>query len=177
MPPEIEKAIQALRGYAAAMQRGENPPRDDLVSFVAFIQGFADTYHHGKEEDILFKAMADGGMPTQVGPLGVMLHEHREARGITQTLADFAAKDWPLGEEDQQQVVLAAKNYGNLLMAHIQKEDRVLYPMADPMLPEAVWKDIENAFEAFEADEANAAPGRDFPPRVEKFLATYGSGE
>jgi hemerythrin-like domain-containing protein len=51
----IEKALDAMERWSANLGR-ENEPDEkaELARFVAFIQGFADAYHHGKEEDILF---------------------------------------------------------------------------------------------------------------------------
>ena len=153
----IERMIGALSVYAKRVQGGEDLPRADLDGFVGFIRGFADAHHHGKEEDILFRAMADQGMPREMGPLGVMYAEHEEGRGYTGSLAELVAGDGPWTEADRTQLAWAANSYASLLLAHIQKEDQVLYPMADEMLPESVWQAIEKAFATFEADAENAA--------------------
>jgi len=153
----IERMIAALRVFAGRVQAGEELPRADLDGFVRFIRGFADAHHHGKEEDILFQALTEQGMPRDMGPLGVMLAEHVEGREYTASLAELAGGDGAWGEADKTQLGWAASSYANLLLAHIQKEDQVLYPMADQMLPEGVWQAIEKAFETFEADGDNAA--------------------
>ena len=54
----IERAIAALAAYARAVARGSDLPRSDLAGLVGFLKGYADEHHHGKEEDILFRAMA-----------------------------------------------------------------------------------------------------------------------
>ena len=43
--------------------------------------------HHGKEEDILFAAMAENGFPTEGGPIAVMLAEHVRGRAFIQAMA------------------------------------------------------------------------------------------
>ena len=153
----IERMIGALSVYAKRVQGGEDLPRADLDGFVRFLQGFADTHHHGKEEDILFLAMTEAGMPKDMGPVGVMLAEHVEGRGYTASLAEVAGADGSWDEAQRTQLGWAATSYANLLLAHIQKEDQVLYPMADSMLPEGVWQGIEKAFETFESDAEGAA--------------------
>ena len=169
----IEGVIDALFGYAGGLQGGGAAPKEDLGAFVAFIQGFADDHHHGKEEDLLFKAMTAQGMPSDAGPLAVMLHEHDEGRSYTKTLAAAAEKDGDLDEHDRNQVVWAAKSYGNLLRPHIQKEDQVLYPMADQMLPEAVWQGLEKAFDDFEADASNAARRESLVSSAQALIKKY----
>jgi len=151
----IERAISALTGYARAVARGDEHPRQDLAELVHFLQDYADTHHHGKEEDILFRAMAQHGMPLDGGPLAVMLAEHAQARRLTQSLAELAAEESAWGSEHQRRLLLSAMHYAQLLRGHIQKEDRVLYPMANQMLPESAWQQIESEFSAFQS-----APGR-----------------
>ena len=157
----IERMIGALSVYAKRVQGGEDLPRGDLEGFVRFIREFADAHHHGKEEDILFAAMTDQGMSKDMGPLAVMLAEHDEGRGYTASLAEVAAADGDWDEAQRTQLGWAATSYANLLLAHIQKEDQVLYPMADQMLPEPVWQSIEKSFAAFGADAENAARAAD----------------
>jgi len=170
----IEKVIDALFGYAQAMPSAADDAKEDLSSFVAFIRGFADAHHHGKEEDILFQAMTDAGMPDDVGPLAVMLQEHDEGRGYTKTLAEEAEGE--MSEEDRREVAWAAKCYGNLLRAHILKEDEVLYPMADQMLPEPVWQSIEASFTAFEDDPAHQARAAKLKASAAALIAKYAPG-
>jgi len=42
-------------------QQEANP--EHLEQMVEFIEIFADRCHHGKEEDLLFRALEEGGMP------------------------------------------------------------------------------------------------------------------
>jgi len=147
----IERAITALTGYARAIAGGADLPRQDLVELVGFLQDYADSHHHGKEEDILFRAMADHGMPVDGGPLAVMLAEHTEGRRLTRALADLAAGEEAWGPDHRSRLLRAATGYARLLRDHIQKEDRVLYPMAAQMLPEDAWREIESEFSRFQA--------------------------
>ena len=145
----IERAITALTAYARAIANGADLPRPDLGKLVSFLREYADAFHHGKEEDILFRAMVDSGMPKDSGPLAVMLSEHTEGRRLTGTLADLAVGEAAWGQEERRRLLFAAAGYARLLREHIQKEDRVLYPMAINMLPDDVWRGIESEFSAF----------------------------
>ncbi len=44
--------------------------------FVAFIHEFADHLHHAKEENILFRYLAEPGVLTHCNPIPQMLYEH-----------------------------------------------------------------------------------------------------
>jgi hemerythrin-like domain-containing protein len=169
----IERAIDALVVYARGVGRGADHPRADLVAFVDFITGYADAHHHGKEEDILFRRMADSGMSTEVGPLAVMLAEHHEGRRLTRVLAELAESDGEWDEEERSRLLKAGIGYAQLLRAHIQKEDGVLYPMAQNMLPEEAREHIEAAFESFQSEAENLQRATRLRESARELAAVY----
>jgi len=169
----IEQAIGALTAYAREVAAGAGHPHADLAELVAFIQGFADRLHHGKEENILFRAMAEHGMPTDGGPLAVMLWEHGHGREYTGQLAALADSGQAWGPDQREALLRAANGYGQLLLAHIQKEDNVLYPMSLRVIPAGAWDNIQAEFEAFDSDPGNAAAAADFRASAERLAARY----
>jgi hemerythrin-like domain-containing protein len=152
----IERTLTTLTAYARAIANGADLPRADLAKLVDFLREYADAYHHGKEEDILFRAMVDNGMPKESGPLAVMLSEHAEGRRLTGSLADLAVGEASWDPEERRRLLFAATGYARLLRQHIQKEDCVLYPMATRMLSDDVWQRIESEFSAFTAAKQRA---------------------
>ncbi len=76
----IEQALGSLESYGAAVGEGFSPGRELIGEYAAFFRGFADSCHHGKEEDILFQRLVERGFPRDAGPLAVMLHEHELGR-------------------------------------------------------------------------------------------------
>jgi hemerythrin-like domain-containing protein len=151
----ILQALDALEKKAGAIQAGAAPERTYFEKAVAFLRGFADTCHHGKEERLLFKRMTERGFPLQSGPIAVMLSEHEAGRAFIQGIADAAAK---LGTDPAapKQIVENAREYVNLLRAHIDKENNVLFPMADRALGPEDQVYLAEAFARFEAEETGA---------------------
>jgi hemerythrin-like domain-containing protein len=118
-----------------------------------FIKGFADGCHHRKEENVLFKAMASSGLPVDVGPLAVMLHEHEQGRQLTAGMRQ-AAQRWQAGDESGRiDAQKAAQGYVALLRDHIAKENGVLFPMADRMIPLDQQAQVVEDFEHVEHEE------------------------
>ncbi len=118
-----------------------------------FARHFADQCHHLKEEKILFPAMEEHGIPNEGGPIGMMLMEHEEGRShVRSMLASMAlieAKD----EAARDSLVSSAKAYLRLLREHIQKEDEILFRMADDVIPAEEQKQLLRTFEEHEAQE------------------------
>jgi hemerythrin-like domain-containing protein len=98
--------------------------------FISFIRNFADTFHHAKEEDILFKYMEAPGVMTHCNPLSQMLLEHDQGRQYVQCM--MAA----IEGNNRDILIENAGFYGQLLKEHIYKEDNILYPMAENGIPE-----------------------------------------
>jgi hemerythrin-like domain-containing protein len=146
----IERGIDALVAFAEEVGRGGGD-KAELSRFVTFIREFADARHHGKEEEILFRAMVEAGFPAHSGPIGVMLMEHDRGRAHVRTLAALAAQAEPWSEGDRRRVGEEAAGFAGLLRAHIHKEDAILYPMAEQRLPPEVLEGVDRACEAYEA--------------------------
>ena len=61
----VLQALDALEKKAAAVQTGAAPDRAYFEKAVEFLRTFADKCHHGKEEDLLFKRMADRALSAE----------------------------------------------------------------------------------------------------------------
>jgi hemerythrin-like domain-containing protein len=53
----IKVALSVLDNVSKRLKSGEKVYQEDLSRLLQFIKTFADTCHHGKEEDLLFVAM------------------------------------------------------------------------------------------------------------------------
>lgn len=120
---------------------------------VDFFQNFTDLCHHAKEEKHLFPSVQQHGLPVGSGPVAAMLAEHEEGRklvrAINGALAD--AKSGTTKAVDAIRDNLAA--YIVLLRQHIQKEDNVLFPMADKLIPIDEQHRLSEEFARIEAEE------------------------
>ncbi len=153
----IEKALDAMDGWITTLGPGaESDDKAELARFVSFIRGFADAYHHGKEEDILFVAMGEHGFPRDMGPIPVMLHEHDRGRSLVSVLNGLAQQSTTWSTEDRDKLARTVREFSTLLRQHIQKEDQILYPMADARLPEPVKEEMFRRFQAFEERQTSS---------------------
>jgi len=144
----IERVLNSLEVAADHLESGKPVRPEFFLSATDFIRGFADGCHHKKEEGVLFIRMREQGVPVQGCPLGVMLAEHELGRQYTRALRS-AALEMQTGDASAKRKALeSSRSYINLLRQHIVKEDGILFPMADEVIPVAqydlVWKDFEH---------------------------------
>ncbi len=161
----IESVLASLARFVEQSRQGRAVDRAVASQFIEFVQQFADRCHHGKEEGHLFAKMAALGAPTSGGPVGVMLHEHTIGREFVGNMAkslDAAASGDPAAVEE---FCRNAEGYVGLLAAHIQKEDGILYPIADRMMSDADQAELLASFQAVEENHMGVGTH-------EKFLAS-----
>ncbi len=149
----IERVIAALETGARRLNNGEAVRPGFFLDAADFIKGFADGCHHRKEEGVLFKRMADAGIPVQGGPIAVMLAEHEQGRAFTHAMRS-AAEKLQAGEVSAKAAVAQnALGYAALLRQHILKEDNVLFPMAGRVIPANQYQQVLDDFEHVEHEE------------------------
>ena len=153
---EHQLILQVLSGFEYCINSSDTETiKESLPDYVRFIREFADKIHHGKEEDILFDEMGKSGFPVESGPISVMLQEHQLGRACAAKLSEKCEKsEWD--EEDLKEVSDAGSEYIALLRQHIDKEDNILYPMAQNSLPAESQELVNGRVESFESDKSNA---------------------
>lgn len=148
----IVEVLAALQAMAEKLDAGEEVARKDVAEFGRFFRDFADKCHHGKEEDRLFVKMVEAGFPKHGGPIAVMLAEHDAGRQEVRGLLTIGAGAGPLSEAERAQVIGYASEFVPLLYAHIQKENNVLYPMAQNAIPPEEFELLDQSCEAFDQE-------------------------
>jgi len=133
----IEKVLDALE---AAAER--EVPFSFYERALEFLASFADQCHHAKEEDRLFPALEERGVPRAGGPIGVMCSEHVEGRDHIRRMRELVER------EDREGLRRESLDYVALLRQHIDKEDNVLFAMARSVLTPPDAERLAREFEA-----------------------------
>jgi hemerythrin-like domain-containing protein len=149
----IERVLAALEKLT------EKPATESVASWrkaLDFIRHFADQCHHFKEEKVLFPALEAHGIPNEGGPIGMMIMEHEEGRSYVRAMFEAVGKIEGGDPSAQAALFENAKQYLRLLREHIQKEDDILFRMADEVIPEDEQRQLLKDFETHEAEEMGA---------------------
>jgi len=144
---QVLDCLEALAGRARDEGRLDSGRAETVLEL---LRTFADRCHHGKEEERLFPMLVARGLSTHVGPIAVMLDDHRAGREHVRRMGEA------LADADAARFVPAALGYVDLLRDHIAKEDGVLFPMAESMLDEAAREALLESFGSFERDDLGA---------------------
>ena len=164
---DFDKATEMLSDEHRLIERVlgvmEKLTQDSLVGSLEswkkaldFVRHFADQCHHLKEEKILFPAMEEHGIPNEGGPIGMMLIEHEEGRSYVRSMFAAIARLEANEQAARESLLASARAYIRLLREHIQKEDQILFHIADDVIPAEEQKQLLRAFEEHEVGEMGA---------------------
>jgi hypothetical protein len=137
-----------------AFATGE-PDRTMVKELLRYFVEYVDGCHNKKEENHLFPLLEERGIPSQDGPLGVMLQEHAQSKELLARLKPLvdAYADGDDGALDELSRVYA--EYIALLKQHFWKENDILYPMAEKALSQP---DADKVVEGIVATENAISP-------------------
>lgn len=164
----IERVIAALETSSERLEAGQAVRPEFFLDAAEFIRGFGDGCHHAKEESVLFKALVANGLPEKGGPVGAMLAEHEQGRAFTRAMRAAAERLRDGDSAAAAEVIANARGYAALLRQHIQKEDRVLFPMANQVIPAGEHEAIFERFEKIEEEETGAGVHEKYEALAEK---------
>lgn len=149
----IERVLKAVDRLTT---RPAKPSLEQWKMALDFIRNFADQCHHYKEEKVLFPALEEHGIPRDGGPVGMMLIEHDEGRSYVRAMATALVQIESGDQRGEETLFESAKGYLRLLHEHIQKEDEILFRIADEVIPAEEQKKLLAAFAQHEAEEIGA---------------------
>ena len=167
-------ALQILEKVAAALEEKNEQAPEHLGQLLDFFKGFVDRCHHGKEEDVLFPELERRGVKREGGPIGVMLTEHEAGRGYVRAMSKGLNR-LRRGEADALAAIReAAGAYRDLLRLHINKENGVLFPMADRLVPDDAAVRIAGQFEEIERDRVGEGQHEAYHAMLHSLKDHYG---
>jgi hemerythrin-like domain-containing protein len=136
--------------------------QEHFSQILEFLTIFVDKCHHGKEEDLLFPAMEKAGIPKESKVITFTLAEHQTARRYIKDMRNgFGA--YEKGDPNASpRIVESGKSYIKLLISHIEKENTILFPMADKVLSDAKQEELAEAFERLEVERIGPGKHEEF---------------
>ncbi len=169
----IKIMLKVLDKICDKLDKNQTVNIEHLEKIVDFIRTFADKCHHGKEEDLLFVSMEEAGIPKEGGPIGVMLEEHEIGRSYVRGMADAISKYKTGDKKFSSEIIKNAKGYIDLLTQHIDKEDNILYVMADMHLSDKEQKRLIKEFEKIEEEKIGKGVHEKYHHLVEELEKIY----
>ncbi len=131
----VRTVLNNLEGYLKKIGSvSSNGLRNSLINQLNEITAFMDKdleTHFKKEEDALFPVLGNY-IGIETGPIHVMLIEHKRSRELS---AEFKIKIGNYrSNNDYESIIGVGSSFRQLLSEHIEKEESILFNMADMQL-------------------------------------------
>jgi hemerythrin-like domain-containing protein len=149
--------VHILKLTEVMEQIAQSPEPDikDLETIVDLIKNYADGFHHAKEENLLFPLLGKKGFPSEQGPVGVMLHDHETGRNYTRGMSENINLYKKGDKASLSKIRENMLGYVTLLRSHIEKENNILFRMADNVLNNDEQQSLLNQFKKVENEMGN----------------------
>lgn len=132
----IDRLAGSLRAFAAARERGEAAPGDG-AAFRRFFRLWAGAWHHAREEETLFPALAaKAELSLARGPLAAFVEQHHDMGSVLDGIDPLLDQE-PLSSEEGSRLVALVAAYTRELGRHIDAENSVLIPESEVRLGQA----------------------------------------
>lgn len=169
----IKKILEVIGAINLAIDKGEPVELDHLVQIIDFIRGFADGCHHAKEEKVLFPALEAAGFPRDRGPVGVMLMEHELGRKFLRAMDEAVTTYQSQAGDALRRFSINARGYAKLLYGHIDKEDSILFPMAEETLTAETKQAALAEFEKIEIEDMGEGVHEKYHELIHELTSLY----
>ncbi|PIU62009.1 cation-binding protein [archaeon CG_4_8_14_3_um_filter_38_5] len=143
----VEKEIQRMEESGKA--------NDEFVNLIAdFFIDYIDISHHGKEENILFKALQKKKISKQHAEMmNILLKEHEKGRQIVRTLMNAADEYFKKGSQAHfPNIVSGLKDIVYVYKEHIKKEDNEFFVPVMDYFTESEKEEILKKFWQFDVN-------------------------
>jgi len=128
-------------------RQGTQPDFAVLRAMIFYVDEFPEQRHHRKESELLFPKLR-ARTPLSRDLLDHLDDDHsrgeRNIRGLEHALLAFEM----MGEARRKAFEEAAQRYVDFYLSHMALEEREILPLAERVLTEEDWADLDEAFTA-----------------------------
>jgi len=170
----VERMLATLDAMSALLHEGGRVDPADLDHAIEFLRVFVDQCHHAKEEEHLFPALRVAGVTTAEKTIEVLLGDHERGRSGVARIAEAAHRLAAGDDIAREELAGALSAYTELLRAHIDREERDCFDLADRELPVEVQDDLVEAYERIEHEVVGDGRHEAFHALLDRMASVYG---
>jgi hemerythrin-like domain-containing protein len=132
----IKRFILTLSDASVEVRNNQRANHDFFLRVHEFITGYIDEGLFKKEE-LIIKALADGGFSTDQGPIAALLADKEKSLEMGGELLE-SIKRWQAGEAEDQQARMdigwAAREYVAVMRQHMERLKTLIFPLVEQTL-------------------------------------------
>jgi len=137
----ILRSLGILDEMTGRVEEGQTLHSRDAEEVVLFLKGFADRFHQGKEEGVLFPALLRNRSEKHDADLSAAVFEHDRLRSLMEGLEES------IRTHNSSEFVYFARRLSRVLRDHVKEEEQNLFEIVNrtlaPSEDEAVKEEMQ----------------------------------
>jgi len=143
----IRRFVDLLSVAVTRLEVENPPPRAFFDDGIEFVRGFSDGFHHKKEENVMFRQLAQKKNGAIDGQIQALRYQHDQGREFIAAIAG-ALDGYAEGNPSDTAVVREnAAAFASLLKHHIHIEDHIFFPMSRESMTAEELEELGEKFE------------------------------
>ncbi len=147
----IEKMLHVIQNQIPLIEKQNRVDPVFIDTVVDFIKIYADRTHHGKEEEILFRALSAKSMASEDEKImAELIEEHKFGRQVTADMVQ-AGREYRNGRmEALAAITEKLRTLVDFYPKHIIKEDKVFFPNTEKYIRQEEQENMLDEFNEFD---------------------------
>jgi hemerythrin-like domain-containing protein len=144
----MSRLLNELETQLGLFHAGENPDYILMMDIMQYMSHYPDLFHHPKE-DLIFKRLIERD-PSARLVVKDLIQKHKVLAESGKQFMDSLRTVLSEVLLEREAFEVQGRDYVRTLRRHIDVEESQVFPLAERVLNEEDWKDIDNAMEAIE---------------------------
>jgi len=145
----ILRALRILDEMACRVETGEKLRTPDAERLMVFLRGFADRFHQGKEEGVLFPALLQDRAQSHHPELYAAIFQHDRHRSLLDGLEEA------IRTGNSREFIYFARRLRQILSEHVEDEEQNLFELANLMLSSSQDQTVNADMESYDLQWQN----------------------
>jgi len=146
---------------------------NDVEEVVKYLINIIENSHHGKEDDVFYPELISSGIPKETAPLSIINYEHIISVNYLKDISSCVV-NCKIGNDFSGELLAdSLTNYVIAIKNHIQREEEIVFPIANEVFSIEKQNEILQRFEVIEQKYISNSFNDQFDKLLNKFKNKY----
>ena len=123
---------------------------NDVEEIVKYLINLIENSHHGKEDDVFYPELISSGIPKETAPLSIINYEHVISERYLKDISSCVV-NCKIGNDFSGELLAdSLRNYVIAIKNHIQREEEIIFPIANEVFSVEKQNEILQRFDVIE---------------------------
>jgi len=147
---EINELLDIMSKIALKIKSKDVFYPNDVEEIIDYLIIIIENSHHGKEDDVFYPELISSGIPKETAPLSIINYEHTLANRYLKDISSCVV-NCKIGNDFSGELLAdSLTNYVVVIKNHIQREEEIIFPIANEVLSSEKQNEISQRFEDIE---------------------------